>query len=655
MNHTVQIGGYQIPVCFHDTLIIGSGASGFSAAEQLAKLHHPDTVLITEHIQAGTSRNTGSDKQTYYKLTLSGEEPDSVEAMAKTLMAGGCADGDLALCEAALSARCFMHLVELGVPFPCSQYGEFIGYKTDHDPKRRATSAGPYTSRMMTEVLEQAVMDKNIPIYDHMQVIRILTHDSRILGVLCLDLSCRESSDKTAGSPFMLFQCRSLIYATGGPAGMYLDSVYPHGHFGSTGLALEAGVLGKNLTEWQYGLASKKPRWNVSGTYMQSLPRFISTLPDGSEEREFLSDFFEDSREMLQNIFLKGYQWPFDVRKINGGSSIIDILVYLETQKGRKVFLDFRRNPREGIDFKNLPDEVREYLQNCGACFGTPFERLKHMNEPAAAFYKERGVDLEKEPLEIALCAQHNNGGLSIDKWWQTNIRGFFCVGEASCSHGVYRPGGTALNSGQVGALRAAQYISAQKTEPAMDIDSFVRQVESQVLEMLQLADSTLGTEPENVKNIMKAAQERMSRYGAAFRNQSDMETLLHDTEKQLAGLSSSCHIEHPKHLTWLYRLRDILICQRAYLTAMVSYSQQYNLSRGSALYTDLAGSKPYASLPDTFTCCLEENPGDGMIQEIAYSPETISVHWRRPRPLPDKDDFFENVWKTYRENRNIF
>jgi succinate dehydrogenase / fumarate reductase flavoprotein subunit len=37
---------------------------------------------------------------------------------------------------------------------------------------------------------------------------------------------------------------------------------------------------------------------------------------------------------MLSSIFLKGYQWPFDVRKLSGGSSIIDILVYMERSKG---------------------------------------------------------------------------------------------------------------------------------------------------------------------------------------------------------------------------------------------------------------------------------------------------------------------------------
>ena len=54
--------------------------------------------------------------------------------MAETLFAGQCVDGDHALCEAALSVQGFLRLVELGVPFPHDRYGQYVGYKTDHDP-----------------------------------------------------------------------------------------------------------------------------------------------------------------------------------------------------------------------------------------------------------------------------------------------------------------------------------------------------------------------------------------------------------------------------------------------------------------------------------------------------------------------------------------
>ena len=66
---------------------------------------------------------------------------------------------------------------------------------------------------------------------------------------------------------------------------------------------------------------------------MQVLPRVYSTESDGSDEKEFLMDFFNDVHDMLSKLFLKGYQWPFDVRKVADGSSIIDIWFTLKAAR----------------------------------------------------------------------------------------------------------------------------------------------------------------------------------------------------------------------------------------------------------------------------------------------------------------------------------
>lgn len=72
------------------------------------------------------------------------------------------------------------------------------------------------------------------------------------------------------------------------------------------------------------------------------------------------------------NLPLKGYQWPFDAGKV-AGSSLVDLLVYRERQAGRRVFLDYRANPR-GLEggFEATPAEARDYLERSGALFGTP-------------------------------------------------------------------------------------------------------------------------------------------------------------------------------------------------------------------------------------------------------------------------------------------
>jgi succinate dehydrogenase/fumarate reductase flavoprotein subunit len=652
MKHEiVNILGYDIDVYTLNTIIVGSGAAGLNAASRLYSFGVTDIAIVTEHINAGTSRNAGSDKQTYYKLTLSGDEPDSIFDMARTLFSGGCVDGDIALVEAALSVRCFIRLCDLGVPFPVNRYGEYVGYKTDHDPRRRATSAGPLTSKLMTEVLYNDVLSKNIRIFDNMQVISILTNEGKIIGILCLNLKNNNRKPK-----FIAFNCKNVIYATGGPAGIYADSVYPFGQYGASGIAFEAGVMGRNLTEWQYGLASIKPRWNVSGTYMQVLPRFISTNKDGGDSREFLIDFFRNPGEMMTNIFKKGYEWPFDVRKVIGGSSIIDVLVYIETFiHGRRVFLDFTKNPLEQpLDFKMLDKEAFEYLDKAGALFGTPVERLLHMNRLAYEFYLSRGIDLSKQPLEIALCAQHNNGGIAVDKWWQSNIEGFFAVGEVAATHGVYRPGGSALNAGQVGSTRAAQYIAANRKGEASDAQEFVLKAFNKIKKMLDMPEKVLS-DTSNVKQLWENAQKNMSRVGAVVRNNVQIDELLKSVKLQISNFDNLVKINDLSELPKMYRLYDVLISQFVYLSSMLDYIKHGGMSRGSAIYSDINGEKPDDRLPDMFRFKLDNGKHDNLIQEVILKNGECEFIWRPVHEIPNDDDFFENVWKSYRENGNIY
>ena len=626
------------------TIVVGSGAAGLRAAEHLHELGHRDIAIVTEGMNCGTSRNTGSDKQTYYKLSLSGSDADSVREMASALYAGQAVDGDIALCEAAASAGGFFHLAQLGVPFPTNEYGEYVGYKTDHDPFRRATSAGPYTSKLMTEALERSGREKGIRILDRMQVIDLLTAEGRICGAACLDLD---------GGEVVYIRCANVIWATGGPAGMYSNSVYPASQYGATGVAFAAGALGRNLTEWQFGLASVKPRWNVSGTYMQALPRFISTDAEGNDAREFLHLRLTDVGEMLTMVFLKGYQWPFDVRKARDGSSRIDLLVLEEMLAGRRVFLDFRENPGQGeIDFACLSPEAYTYLNNAGACFGKPIDRLLQMNEPAVNFYMDHGVDLRTQPLEIALCVQHNNGGLAIDASWQTSIPGLYAAGEVAASHGVYRPGGSALNAGQCGAVRASEAVAAQPGEMPEE-DAFLQAVNAAEERNAVLA-ARLTDDPAalNVRRAYADACRDMDRLAGPVRSEEGLVDLLQRIDARLADVSP-LGIHTPGDLRWAYRLRDTLLCQRVYVTAMLDYLKQGGKSRGSAMYIDPQGDG-IPALPEKYRFRLDGDEHARVVQEIRWTGSDCAVTWRGVRPMPPEDESFERVWKAYRDRKGI-
>ena len=260
--------------------------------------------------------------------------------------------------------------------------------------------------------------------------------------------------------------------------------------------------------------------------------RFVSVDEQGVEQ-EFLSELLVDAYEALSKVFLKGYQWPFDAKKVGDGSSVIDLLVYRETiLRNRRVFLDFTRNPfgMDELEHERLSAEAYSYLNSAGACFGTPIERLRKMNTPAIELYASKGVNIEKEYLEIALCAQHNNGGITVDAWWQTSVPGLFAAGECAGTHGITRPGGSALNAGQVGSLRAAQFISASNCV-GIPVDERVRdQIRAAVEKHETFCRNAIGAE-NTVDEALKKARKRMSDCGGAIRNIEKMRPIPEDND----------------------------------------------------------------------------------------------------------------------------
>ncbi|MBC7186927.1 MAG: FAD-binding protein [Calditrichaeota bacterium] len=663
----VEIGGVRFPVYCCNTLVIGSGAAGLNAAVTLVDKGQTDVLIVTDRWGGGTSNNTGSDKQTYYKLSLSGELPDCALDMARDLCQGGSMHGDIALCEAQNSLQAFFHLVSLGVPFPHDRYGAFVGYKTDHDPRQRATSAGPLTSQLMFQALARDVQKKGIPVLDRHQVIALLTKgagaDKQVIGAIALDLDSLE----TERLGFVLFNAVNIVLATGGPAGIYRASVYPESQLGSTGMALEIGAIAQNLTEWQYGLASIGFRWNVSGTYQQVIPRYISTAQDGSDEQEFLNRYFPSMGALATAIFLKGYQWPFDPRKVRGyGSSLIDILVYQETvRKGRRVFMDFTRNPSgagllEDFRFDCLAEEARGYLERSGALLDTPIQRLAKMNQPAIDLYKSHGIDITKEPLEIAVCAQHNNGGLQGNIWWESNVRHLFPVGEVNGSHGVYRPGGSALNAGQVGSLRAATFIAKRYAEEPPADGWFAKDASAQVLAKLECAKRMLVDHNRDAglrHTARKELQERMSSYGAHIRSSDGVTKAAAEAWEQLERLRTRLGVASPRELPEAFRDLDLCLTHAVYLEAMKEYLAKGGRSRGSYLVLDPVGEPPCAELAEEWRFTLNEQGAfvnEHILEVQLDEAGELHTRWVPVRPIPREDSWFENVWYEFRRDNIV-
>lgn len=608
----------------YNIVIIGSGAAAYSTADWLIRHGIDDIAIVSENRIGGTSRNAGSDKQTYYKVSFT--ESDSADEMCDALASGGGMHKDTAYIEAVNSAKCFFRLVDYGVPFPHDEYGRYIGYRTDHDLAERATSAGPLTSKYMTECLESNVLKSGaVTFTDHATVLKVVTSKNRAVGLVVL---------KDLGGDYRIYGIRAnyIVLAIGGAACVYQNNVYPQSQSGGLALAADAGAVFQNLCEWQYGIASTKVKWNLSGSYQQVIPRYYSVDAEG-KTREFLPKVFGSPKAANDAVFLKGYQWPFDAKKTEG-SSLVDLAVAEEIRNGREVRIDFTVNPI-GYDFEELSKEAKDYLSAADAVKKTPAERLRALNPKAIEFYADKGIDLTKEPLRIAVCAQHMNGGVEVDTDWQTRVNGLFAVGEIAGTFGVYRPGGSALNSTQVGGLRIAEYIarnessSRGKERAASEASETERVIAAQIAEENAYIEACL----DNRCGSMTDFSGEMSKYCAESRYYEKICDLHEKLLRQIEIKRYRIKEKNYREIRRLYKYRDALRSQELICLTLLKTVPKVGCRGGAICFQD--GKT------------VEENTD---MRNYAVITAENEVKFIPLREKPNPKCQFEKQWKEFNE-----
>ena len=284
----------------------------------------------------------------------------------------------------------------------------------------------------------------------------------------------------------------------------------------------------------------------------------------------------------------------------------------------------------------------------------TPIERLAHMNQPSIDIYAENGVDLRREPLEIAVCSQHSNGGFAVDAWWESSVPHLFVIGEMAGTHGVKRPGGSALNAGQVGGLRAAERIAHVYYARGLGAQDFARLAGPAVAQALDRIGRVrrAGASALDCAQAKAQIQRRMSEHAGMVRSADGVARALAEARAQWRAIERAGLRQREAGYLEAVQVRELALAQLAYLEAIKALLERGSGSRGSHLVTGPAGALPHPDLGPEWRYLPENEALRGEILTVAYDAarDAFATAVAPVRPLPGGEYWFENTWARFRE-----
>jgi L-aspartate oxidase len=405
-----------------DYLIIGSGIAGLSFARKVAPF---GTVnVIAKKLACDTNTNLAQGGI----AAVMGTDDTLEEHVSDTLASGSdLSHEDMVRMVVGEGPRMIEELLELGVPFTAQvDHPDLpeLGREGGHS-HRRIIHAQDMTGQAVQKVLaENCLAQENIVINELHLALDLLTKmdpdgSLRVIGAWVLD------RDKGIVKSFL---AKTVVLATGGSGKVYLYTTNPDGATGD-GLAIgwRAGAKAANLEFVQF---------HPTCLYHPKLRNFlISEAVRGEGGRLINREGDAIMRDHPQGDL--------------ACRDVVALAIDREMKKSGApcVFLDITHKDKEFIR-----------------------ERFPKIFNTCLAL----GLDITEEPIPVVPAAHYQCGGLLVDEWSRTNLRGLYAIGEVSATglHGANRLASNSLLEALVMADRAsvaAREEAASLAFPAVD------------------------------------------------------------------------------------------------------------------------------------------------------------------------------------------
>jgi fumarate reductase (CoM/CoB) subunit A len=402
-----------------DVLVIGAGGAGSRAAIEAARKSVHVTLLSKELLgKAHTCMAEGG-----YNAPLGNvDAADNWQVHFKDTVVGGAWLNNQRVAEVLVKEagdRIF-DLEEYGAVFDRTSEGKIMQRPFGKQTYRRTCYAADRTGHELMQTLVEEVRRLDVNVLDEIFVTNLLISEGRAAGAVAIDYKTGD---------FLVFKAKAVVLASGGAGRLYKITTNAAQDTGD-GFA-SAYQIGANLVDME--MVQFHPTGMV--------------YPE-SHRGQLVTEAVRGEGGLLFNINKERFMQRYDAKLMElAGRDVVARSIATEIIEGKGspqggVYLDVSHLPAHIIE-ERLPSMMRQFL--------------------------DVGVDIRKEPMQVAPTAHHFMGGVMIDENAQTNIGNLYAAGEITGGvHGGNRLGGNALADTQVFGKRAGENAAEQAKKTAM-------------------------------------------------------------------------------------------------------------------------------------------------------------------------------------------
>lgn len=413
-------------------LVIGAGGAGLRAAIEVAE-NGGDVIVVGKEVlgAAHTCMAEGG-----LNVALQDVNPRNSPAIHyQDTMRGGAQLNNQVLVDI-FTRECPDRVLDLegyGMIFDRSENGQIAQRFSGKQTHPHTVFVGDYTGQAIMAALVAQIRRLNIPYFDEHFVTRLFAKDGQVCGALALDFRTGR---------LRLFRARAVLLATGGGGRMYMVT-----------------TNAASNTADGYAMALRLGCELIDMEMIQFHPTGMVHPP--SARGSLVTESVRGEGGILLNNLGERFMARYNPERMElAGRDEVARAIYTEVQAGRGT-----ASGGVYLDISHVDDEIIE-------------ERLPKM----LSQFLTVGVDIRREPMEVHPTMHHIMGGIRINEWGESRVKGLFAAGEVTGGiHGGNRLGGNAIAECQVFGRRAA--LAAMKSSqqsphaPAPDVTEIHNEV----------------------------------------------------------------------------------------------------------------------------------------------------------------------------------